>query len=127
MKKLLFALLFAWQAQAAPSVISSDIVPGTNNLAATYNTSYPQKTLTLGANSNYYTHFSILDENATGVCCDLEDSSASVAPTVGDGHELCVAGSSYFAWDFISLNPYVYCRSASGTLSSGGTIHVQAW
>jgi hypothetical protein len=131
MKSSLFLILFIFSFRAMATCPSSpctvDIVPATNNLAATYNTSFPQQVIA-SLPHGYGAHFAIINENAVGVCCEISTGTASSAPSVGDGREMCVPAAWGFAWDNVSFaKGSVYCRSASGTLSSGGTIHIQVW
>lgn len=122
MKKLAILLSIAL---SIPSfgVSTVHVALGTNNLAATYSTSFPQLTL---SGLYYKAHLAIINGAASAICCDTETPSATVAPTAADGHELCAPASSFMVYDNINILKNVYCRSISGTLSSG-TLDVQTW
>ena len=123
----LFLLIFARVGLGVPPVTIApytiDVAMGTNNLAATYSTSFPQ----LALSAPYVTHhLAILNRQATGICCDVQTYSTSVAPSVSNGRELCVPGNYAMVYDDITVTKNVYCRSQSGTISSGN-FTVQTW
>lgn len=119
--KFILILLISVQAFALPPY-SVDVDTSINNLSPTYNTSFPQ--LALGG-LTYVQRLSIVNGTAIAICCNTVNPSTSVAPSVGDGHELCVPGNSFFSYDNVNINTNVYCRGES--LVNAGKFRIQAW
>lgn len=110
------ALLFMVLALPAFAVEGLPIDTSVNNLSATYNTSFPQLTLT---GFHYKVHLKVANATLQWICCDTENFSTTVAPTAGNGHEVCVAPSSTESWDTINMLTNVYCRTIGSTLTTG--------
>jgi len=122
MKIFLALMLFVSQAFAI-TPYTKDIDLSVNNLAATYNTSFPQ----LAISGMVYTqHFMMINTSAGAVCCNTVTQSTVAAPTALDGHEMCIPATSFFSWDNINVHDNIYCRSKTGVLAAG-ILTVQAW
>jgi hypothetical protein len=119
--KLLLLMLLSLPCMA--DVSSANVALSTNNLAATYNTSYPQLALT-GLVS--VSHLLVFNEAATDICMNVSNASATSAPTAGNGQEICMLANSSITLNNLGIYSNVYLRSTSGTLSSG-TIRITVW
>jgi hypothetical protein len=87
-----------------------------NNLGSAYTAVFPQLTLTgLVAKS----HFGIVNGTGSEICCNLVTPSPINPPTSGNDKEQCFPANSYALVDFTPISANVYCRSFSGTISSG--------
>ena len=121
MKKIFlwFALfpLFAFAADNA------QVNCAVNNLGPTYNITYPQLTLTGLVNKS---HLAILNNTGNTICCNSVNPSPLNPPPSGGGNERCTPAGAYAALDFVTINANVYCRTQSGTTSSG-TFAVWTW
>ena len=92
-----------------------------NNLAATYNTSFPQLALT---NLERKQHIAITNETGTKIYCQTL-AKAMVAPSPGDQSEVSVPGGSIKVFDDFTVGANVYCRGASAI--SSGTFTIETW
>lgn len=100
---------FAGQPNARVNTASS-------NLGSSYTAVYPQLTLNgLVAKS----HFGMVNNTASEICCNLVTPSPINPPSGGNNAEQCFPAGSYAFLDFTPISANVYCRSFSGTISSG--------
>lgn len=121
-KLLVLVLIISMNCWALPPYTNT-INTGVTNLSDTYDTSYPQQTLT---GLLYVQRFSLVNETSTAVCCDTTNPSTAVAPvSVGNIHELCVPPGTLMNWDIVNIQSNVYCRGEAPIIT--GKIRVQTW
>ena len=119
---LLATPVFAVQAtNNAPYTVDIDL--SMNNLASTYNISFPQLVLT---DLLYVKRLTLINSSAAPICCNTVTLSKVVAPSVGDNHELCVPSMSFLSYDNINIQSNIYCRGEVGAVAAG-TLRVQTW
>jgi hypothetical protein len=123
MKKLvLFLSLFLGVSQAV-AVPNIHINLASSNLGSSYTAVFPQLTLTGLVGKS---HFGIVNTASGAVCCNTVTASPINPPSAADGGERCFPANSQAFLDFTQISANVYCRSLSGTLSTG-TLDVWTW
>jgi hypothetical protein len=93
------------------------------SLGSTYTAVFPQLAVT-GLVSK--SHFSIINNTTSAVCCNLVTASPLNPPSSGGSEERCFPANTYAFVDFTPIAANVYCRSLSGTISDG-TIDIANW
>ncbi len=112
---ILLGLLLSISAYPKGIVVDASV----NNLGTSYNTSFPQQTMTDIA---YAFRFAITNKTSGTICCNISTPSTSVAPSTD---EYCAFANTVKMYDGATANKNVYCRGL--TSISTGSFIVEAW
>lgn len=96
------------------------------NLTTTYSTGLPSLQPSLTAMQIGQAHLGVWNPSSTRICVDTGSYNASIAPAVGGINEHCIPASSFFAWDFLTINGNVFVR-ADGSNCTSTIIDVDVW
>lgn len=94
----------------------------TTNITQSYTTASPGLPISISPGLN---HFAVLNPSGVRICVDT-GQFAAVAPASGGPNEHCVAAGIFFAWDFVTINSYVFVRADQANCTST-IIDIDVW